>query len=94
MRGSNNNSNAGMTMLVGFSVFLSLTAVIAVAAHWPDPSGSKTVTIYPGKTATYITHATIGTRRGLAAGTYRLYLTYMARSGTWKATPFAFRQPY
>ena len=56
--------------------------------------GSKTVTIYPGKTATYITHATIGTRRGLAAGTYRLYLTYIARSGTWKATPFAFRQPY
>ena len=35
MRGSNNNS---MVLLVGFSVLLSLTAVIAVAAHWPDRS--------------------------------------------------------
>jgi spore germination protein YaaH len=56
--------------------------------------GARTVTIYPGKTATYITHTTIGTRRGLPSGTYHLYLTYTARSGTWKAAPFAFRQPY
>ena len=45
MSGSSKNSNGGMMMLVGFSVFLSLTAVIAVAAHWPDTSGTKTVTI-------------------------------------------------
>jgi hypothetical protein len=42
MRGSNNNNN-GMVMLVGFSVLLSLTAVIAVAARWPD--SSRTVTM-------------------------------------------------
>jgi hypothetical protein len=42
MRGSENNNN-GMVMLVGFSVLLSLTAVIAVAARWPD--SSRTVTM-------------------------------------------------
>jgi hypothetical protein len=42
MRGSNNNNN-GVVMLVGFSVLLSLTAVIAVAARWPD--SSRTVTM-------------------------------------------------
>jgi hypothetical protein len=42
MRGSNNN-NSGMVLLVGMSVLLSLTAVVAVAAHWPDRS--RTVTM-------------------------------------------------
>ena len=54
MSGSSNNSNGGMVMLVGFSVLLSLTALIAVAAHWPDTSGGKTVTMMtaaPHKTA-------------------------------------------
>jgi hypothetical protein len=56
--------------------------------------GARTVTVYPGRTGTYVTHTTIGTRSGLAAGTYHLYLTFTARSGVWKAPTFAFRQPY
>ena len=39
MRGSNNN----MSLLVGLSVLLSLTALIAVAAHWPDRTRTMTV---------------------------------------------------
>jgi hypothetical protein len=39
MRGSSNNS----VLLVGFSVLLSLTALIAVAAHWPDRGRTVTV---------------------------------------------------
>jgi hypothetical protein len=45
MRGSNNTTGGGMVMLVGFSVLLSLTALIAVAAHWPDRSGTRMVTV-------------------------------------------------
>ena len=39
MRGSSNNS----VLLVGFSVLLSLTALVAVAAHWPDRGRTITV---------------------------------------------------
>jgi hypothetical protein len=39
MKGSNNNS----VLLVGLSVLLSLTALVAVAAHWPDRGGTVTV---------------------------------------------------
>ena len=38
-----NKSNSSMSLLVGFSVLLSLTAIIAVAAHWPDRGGAVTV---------------------------------------------------
>lgn len=39
----NNKSNSSLGLLVGFSVLLSLTAIIAVAAHWPDRGGMVTV---------------------------------------------------
>ena len=32
----NNRSNSSMYSLIGLSVLLSLSAIIAVAAHWPD----------------------------------------------------------
>ena len=38
-----NKSNSSLVLLVGFSVLLSLTAIIAVAAHWPDRG--RTVTM-------------------------------------------------
>jgi hypothetical protein len=60
MRGSNNNNNGGMVMLVGFSVVLSLTAVIAVAARWPD--SSRTVTMMsPAQRTTMMSPATSAT---------------------------------
>jgi hypothetical protein len=37
------NNNSSMVLLVGFSVLLSLTALIAVGAHWPDRG--RTVTM-------------------------------------------------
>ena len=38
----NNRSNSSIYPLIGFSVLLSMTALIAVAAHWPD-RGTTTV---------------------------------------------------
>src|SRR4051794_14239287 len=39
-----NKLNASVLPLVGLSVVLSLSAVIAVAAHWPDRSGTMPMT--------------------------------------------------
>jgi hypothetical protein len=43
MTGSSNNNSNNMVLLVGLSILLSFTAVIAVAAHWPDRSRTVTV---------------------------------------------------
>jgi hypothetical protein len=39
----NKSNNSSMVLLVGFSVLLSLTALIAVAAHWPNRGGTVTM---------------------------------------------------
>jgi hypothetical protein len=44
-----------MGLLVGFSVLLSLTAVIAVAAHWPDTQRTVTV-MSPARNAAMPAH--------------------------------------
>jgi hypothetical protein len=47
-----NKSNSSLGLfLVGFSILLSMTALIAVAAHWPDRGHMTTTVMMPARQA-------------------------------------------
>ncbi len=82
-------SNRGTVPEVG-----TLRWVIRDGAGRVRLTGARSATVYPGRTARFVTAVRIGRPWLLPAGTYTLTVSFRAYGRTWRGLPTRFRQPY